>query len=158
VSTRTRRRSFVGRAPAVQTAARAANLPARLWPYELRHSRITRWVAQGHNLALVQNAAGHASTRTTMLYVHLVDDDLSVLVTPPAARRRRSMGAHSRTNGLERGRPASQRVSGRRCLGGLGRLVSGVRGGKSVENGGPNCCPNARRESRKSLWERWPSG
>jgi len=93
VSTRTRRHSFVGRAPAVQTAARAANLPARLWPYELRHSRITRWVAQGHNLALVQNAAGHASTRTTILYVHLVDDDLADLVRRSSAMRGRRRAA-----------------------------------------------------------------
>ncbi len=50
------------------------------------------WVAQGHNLALVQKAAGHASMRTSMLYVHLVDDDLSQLVAAPATRRRRSMG------------------------------------------------------------------
>jgi integrase len=28
----------------------------------------------------VQKAAGHASVRTTMGYVHLADDDLSVLV------------------------------------------------------------------------------
>ncbi len=53
-----------------------------MWPYDLRHTRITRWVAAGHNLALVQKAAGHASMRTTMIYVHLVDDDLSVLVQP----------------------------------------------------------------------------
>lgn len=36
-----------------------------------------------HNLALVQKAAGHSSVRTTMGYVHLVDDDLSALVAPP---------------------------------------------------------------------------
>ena len=78
---------------AFQTVAAAAHLPAGLWPYDLRHTRITRWVAQGHNLALVQKAAGHASMRTTMMYVHLVDDDLSQLVAPPAMRRRgRSMG------------------------------------------------------------------
>jgi len=40
-------------------------------------------VAAGHNLALVQKAAGHASMRTTTIYVHLTDDDLSVLVEPP---------------------------------------------------------------------------
>lgn len=57
-------------------------MPADLRPYDLRHTRITRWVAAGHNLALVQKAAGHASIRTTMTYVHLVDDDLSVLVRP----------------------------------------------------------------------------
>ncbi|HYK09251.1 MAG TPA: tyrosine-type recombinase/integrase [Gemmatimonadales bacterium] len=61
-------------------AAKRAGLPANLWPYDLRHTRITRWVAAGHNLALVQKAAGHASMHTTMIYVHLADDDLGVLV------------------------------------------------------------------------------
>jgi len=51
-------------------------------PYDLRHTCITRWVADGNNLAKVQKAAGHASIRTTMGYVHLVDDDLSALVRP----------------------------------------------------------------------------
>jgi len=65
---------------AFQSAARQAGLPAGLWPYDLRHTRITRWVSAGHNLALVQKAAGHASMRTTMIYVHLTDDDLGALV------------------------------------------------------------------------------
>jgi len=67
--------------------AERAGLPAGQWPYDLRHTRITRWVAAGHNLALVQKAAGHASMRTTMIYVHLVDDDLGVLVAKPEAAR-----------------------------------------------------------------------
>ena len=66
-----------------QNAAERAKLPDDLRPYDLRHTRITKWVAAGHNLALVQKAAGHSSIRTTMGYVHLVDDDLSALVTRP---------------------------------------------------------------------------
>lgn len=66
-----------------QNAAERAKLPDDLRPYDLRHTRITKWVAAGHNLALVQKAAGHASIRTTMGYVHLVDDDLSALVARP---------------------------------------------------------------------------
>ncbi len=68
-----------------QNAAKRANLPADLRPYDLRHTRITKWVAAGHNLALVQKAAGHSSVRTTMGYVHLVDDDLSALVAKPTS-------------------------------------------------------------------------
>ena len=64
-------------------ACKRAKLPPGIWPYDLRHTRITRWVAAGHNLALVQKATGHASMRTTTIYVHLTDDDLSVLVEPP---------------------------------------------------------------------------
>ena len=33
-----------------------------------------------HSLALVQKAAGHASIKTTMGYVHLQDEDLNALV------------------------------------------------------------------------------
>lgn len=68
-----------------QNAAERAKLPADLRPYDLRHTRITKWVGAGHNLALVQKAAGHSTVRTTMGYVHLVDDDLSALVTQPTA-------------------------------------------------------------------------
>jgi integrase len=64
-------------------ACRRAKLPPGIWPYDLRHTRITHGVAAGHNLALVQKAAGHGSMRTTTIYVHLTDDDLSVLVEPP---------------------------------------------------------------------------
>lgn len=67
-----------------QNAAERAKLPADLRPYDLRHTRITKWVGAGHNLALVQKAAGHSTVRTTMGYVHLVDDDLSALVAAPA--------------------------------------------------------------------------
>jgi len=63
-------------------AARRAKLPPGVWPYDLRHSRITRWVKAGHNLALIQKAASHASMRTTLIYVHLDDDDLRALVAP----------------------------------------------------------------------------
>lgn len=83
VTTRRRARAgerLGGLLHAFQNAAKRAKLPADLRPYDLRHTRITRWVATGHNLALLQKAAGHASVRTTMGYVHLTDDDLGVLV------------------------------------------------------------------------------
>ena len=61
-------------------------------PYDLRHTRLTRWAAT-KPLPLVQKAAGHASVRTTMGYVHLSDDDLSALVEPtPNAKPREKTG------------------------------------------------------------------
>lgn len=69
---------------AFQNAACRAGLPAGLRPYDLRHTRLTRWAGAGHNLAKVQKAAGHASIRTTMIYVHLADEDLRSLVGEPA--------------------------------------------------------------------------
>jgi integrase len=71
---------------AFQNAAKRAKLPDGLRPYDLRHTRLTRWAAT-KPLPLVQKAAGHASIRTTMGYVHLGDDDLSVLVEQPPARK-----------------------------------------------------------------------
>lgn len=68
---------------AFRAAARQAKLPVGVWPYDLRHTRITQWVRDGHNLAKVQRAAGHTSMTTTMIYVHLGDDDLSELVAAP---------------------------------------------------------------------------
>ena len=70
---------------AFAAATKRARLPDGVWPYDLRHTRITRSVKAEHNLALVQKAAGHASMRTTLIYVHLDDNDLRALVAvdPP---------------------------------------------------------------------------
>ncbi len=62
------------------TACRRAALLPTFTAHQLRHRYVTRLLAQGHNLALVQKAAGHANIRTTTLYTHLVKDDLRVLV------------------------------------------------------------------------------
>lgn len=64
---------------AFQNAAARAKLPTGVRPYDLRHTRLTRWATM-HSLALVQKAAGHASIKTTMGYVHLQDEDLNALV------------------------------------------------------------------------------
>ncbi len=63
-------------------ACRRASLPEEFTQHDLRHRFITRLLAKGHNLALVQKAAGHANVRTTALYTHLVKEDLRVLVVP----------------------------------------------------------------------------
>jgi integrase len=62
-----------------QGEAERAKLPSGVRPYDLRHTRLTRWAAS-HPLPLVQKAAGHASIKTTMGYVHLQDEDLNALV------------------------------------------------------------------------------
>lgn len=76
---------------AFQNAAKRAKLPAGLRPYDLRHTRLTRWAAT-KPLALLQKAAGHASIRTTMGYVHLGDEDLSVLVESALVESREKNG------------------------------------------------------------------
>lgn len=92
----TRRRAKAGQRlggllHAFHNAVTRAKLPTGLIPYDLRHTRLTRWAAQ-HPTLLVQKAAGHASIRTTMGYVHLADDDLSVLagLTPLARGNERA--------------------------------------------------------------------
>lgn len=61
-------------------AAHRATLPAGFTQHDLRHRRVTTLVQQGHDLAKIQKLAGHANIRTTMLYTHLVREDLVGLV------------------------------------------------------------------------------
>ena len=61
-------------------AARRTQLPRGFTQHSLRHRYVTRLLARGHNLALVQKAAGHQSIKTTALYTHLTFDDLTQLV------------------------------------------------------------------------------
>jgi len=67
----------------VERAARLAKLPAGWRMHDLRHRRVTSWLAEGQSPALVQKALGHADLATTMHYAHLVREDLRALVTPP---------------------------------------------------------------------------
>lgn len=70
---------------AVLTAAERAKLPADWTMHDLRHRRVTSWLAEGHSPVLVKEALGHADLRTTMGYAHLVKEHLRSLVAPPAA-------------------------------------------------------------------------
>lgn len=45
-------------------------------PHTLRHTRITRLVAQGVPLAVVQRFAGHSDIATTLRYTHLSDETI----------------------------------------------------------------------------------
>lgn len=69
---------------AFASAVKRANLPedvtAHLCQHDLRHRRVTTWLAAGASPVLVQKAMGHADLATTMEYAHLLDDDLLALV------------------------------------------------------------------------------
>ena len=65
---------------AFASAAQRAKLPADLRQHDLRHRRVTTWLAGGASPVLVQKAMGHADLATTMAYTHLLDDDLLALV------------------------------------------------------------------------------
>ena len=65
---------------AIESAAKSAKLPDDWRIHDLRHRRVTEWLAAGKSPALVQLAVGHANIQTTMGYSHLVADHLRSLV------------------------------------------------------------------------------
>jgi integrase len=70
------RRAFAG-------AVERAELPSDLNQHDLRHRRVTTWLAEGKPAHIVQKAMGHSDLRTTLHYEHLVDEDLLQLVAAP---------------------------------------------------------------------------
>jgi site-specific recombinase XerD len=62
-----------------------AKLPAGLRQHDLRHRRVTTWLAEGKPAALVQEAMGHSDIRVTMGYTHLAKEHLRALVDSPLA-------------------------------------------------------------------------
>jgi site-specific recombinase XerD len=85
--TTTRRRAKAGQRIGVlrrafQNAVERAKLPADLHQHDLRHRRVTTWLADGGDVAKVREAMGHADLRTTMGYTHLVRENLRSLVEP----------------------------------------------------------------------------
>lgn len=78
-------------------AVKAAKLPAGFRAHDLRHRRVTTWLAEGKSPVLVQGAMGHASITTTMGYTHLQAQHLRPLVddvaTAPAVNAPQSTAA-----------------------------------------------------------------
>jgi hypothetical protein len=60
---------------AFEGAVARAELPRELNQHDLRHRRVTTWLAAGKSPVLVQKAMGHADLQTTMRYTHLVSED-----------------------------------------------------------------------------------
>jgi site-specific recombinase XerD len=73
------RRAFEG-------AVSRAKLPTDLHQHDLRHRRVTTWLAAGGDAVKVKEAMGHADLRTTMEYTHLVRDNLRSLVEAPSGK------------------------------------------------------------------------
>ncbi|MDB4875730.1 MAG: XerD [Gemmatimonadetes bacterium] len=70
---------------AFDTAAAAAGIPDAFHRHDLRHRRVTTWLAGGANPVHVKEALGHSDLRTTMGYTHLSKEHLRSLVAPLAA-------------------------------------------------------------------------
>lgn len=67
-------------------AAAKAKLPAGLHQHDLRHRRVTTWLAAGKNAVHVKEAVGHSDLRTTMAYTHLSREHLRSLVESDSTR------------------------------------------------------------------------
>jgi site-specific recombinase XerD len=48
----------------------------RVSPHTLRHSFATRLYRETNNIRMVQKALGHSDLSTTMIYTHVVDEEL----------------------------------------------------------------------------------
>jgi integrase len=68
-----------------KTAARRATVPNGFHLHDLRHRRVTTWLAEGKNPVHVMEAIGHSDLRTTMAYAHLAREHLRSLVTEAGA-------------------------------------------------------------------------
>jgi site-specific recombinase XerD len=64
----------------VMAAAQRAKVPAGWHLHDLRHLRVTTWLADGKNPVHVKEAVGHADLRMTMAYTHLSREHLKSLV------------------------------------------------------------------------------
>src|SRR5437899_293318 len=65
---------------AVLAAARRAKVPAGWHLHDLRHRRVTTWLAEGRDVVKVKEAVGHSDLKTTMGYMHLAREHLRTLV------------------------------------------------------------------------------
>jgi integrase len=72
-----------------QSAAKRAKLPAGLHQHDLRHKRVTDWLAAGKSPVAVMREIAHSDIQTTMGYYRFVPDRLRALVTedPPSVER-----------------------------------------------------------------------
>lgn len=55
----------------VKIIAKRAGIKKRVYPHLLRHTFISHLIERGANIVAVQQFAGHADIKTTMLYTHL---------------------------------------------------------------------------------------
>jgi integrase/recombinase XerD len=66
----------------VQRASQRANITKHIYPHSLRHTFATHLLEQGTNLKVIQKLLGHASLRSTMIYLHLARTDYNNVKSP----------------------------------------------------------------------------
>ena len=67
---------------AVKTAADRAGIMKRVGCYTFRHSFATHMLENGVNIRVVQKLMGHANVKTTEIYTHVMEKDISAVVSP----------------------------------------------------------------------------
>jgi integrase len=73
---------------AFHTACERAKLPHGFRGHDLRHRRVTTWLAAGKDLTKVKEIVGHADIRTTMHYQHLSREHLRDVVEEPLSGKK----------------------------------------------------------------------
>ncbi|MEA3547676.1 MAG: integron integrase [Thermodesulfobacteriota bacterium] len=67
---------------AVKLAAKRAGIDKRVTCHTLRHSFATTMLEKGVNIRVLQDLMGHADVKTTEMYTHVMDKDISRLTSP----------------------------------------------------------------------------
>lgn len=67
---------------AVKRAAKLSNIDKRVTCHTLRHSFATTMLENGINIRVLQELMGHAEVKTTEMYTHVMDKDISRLTSP----------------------------------------------------------------------------
>ncbi len=67
---------------AVKRAAKKAGIDKRVTCHTLRHSFATHMLEHGTNLRVLQELMGHTDLKTTEIYTHVMDRDISRLTSP----------------------------------------------------------------------------
>lgn len=60
----------------IRNSAIRAGLSAKVTPHTLRHSFATNFLKNNGNMRYLSELLGHASLDTTMIYAHVVNNDL----------------------------------------------------------------------------------
>jgi len=66
----------------IHDAARKAGIPKRVSPHTLRHSFATHMLQAGKDIRRVQEFLGHSDVRTTMIYTHVMEQNLKEIESP----------------------------------------------------------------------------
>jgi integron integrase len=67
---------------AVKTAADRAGIMKRISCHTFRHCFATHMLENGVNIRVVQELMGHADVKTTEIYTHVMEKDISAVVSP----------------------------------------------------------------------------